>query len=106
MQEISASQELKQVLDSGAIQTGLKNTASNAKPIVENLKKQFDNIDTRQVFKGIGQEIILGSGVQAAVNNTKSTNKIKGTLKNSISAVKNSVPKDKFKGLAELHLNK
>ena len=38
--------------------------------------------------------------MQAAANNTKSTNKIKGTLKNSISAVKNSVPKDKFKELA------
>ena len=93
------SEELNQVLSSGAVQTGLKNTAENAKPIVENLKKQFSTIDT-QAFKGIGQEIILGSGVQAAVNNTKSTNKIKGTLKNSISAVKNSVPKDKFKELA------
>ena len=93
------SEELNQVLSSGAVQTGLKNTAENAKPIVENLKKQFSTIDT-QAFKGIGQEIILGSGVQAAANNTKSTNKIKGTLKNSISAVKNSVPKDKFKELA------
>ena len=49
-----ASAELKQVLDSGAIQTGLKNTAANAKPIVENLKKQFANVDT-QAFKAIGQ---------------------------------------------------
>ena len=96
----TASQELKQVLDSGALQTGLKNTAANAKPIVEGLKKQFDNIDT-QAFKAIGQEIILGSGVQAAVANTKSTNKIKNTLKNTLSEVQNSIPKDKFKGLAE-----
>ena len=95
-----ASAELKQVLDSGAVQTGLKNTAANAKPIVENLKKQFANVDT-QAFKAIGQEIILGSGVQAAAANTKSTNKIKNTLKNTLSEVKNSVPKDKFKGLAD-----
>ena len=95
-----ASAELKQVLDSGAIQTGLKNTAANAKPIVENLKKQFSNVDT-QAFKAMGQEIILGSGIQAAVNNTKSTNKIKNTLKNTLSEVQNSIPKDKFKGLAE-----
>ena len=95
-----ASAELKQVLDSGAVQTGLKNTAANAKPIVENLKKQFANVDT-QAFKAIGQEIILGSGVQAAAANTKSTNKIKNTLKNTLSEVQNSVPKDKFKGLAD-----
>ena len=43
----TASQELKQVLDSGALQTGLKNTAANAKPIVEGLKKQFDNIESK-----------------------------------------------------------
>ena len=95
-----ASAELKQVLDSGAVQTGLKNTAANAKPIVENLKKQFSNVDT-QAFKAMGQEIILGSGVQAAVANTKSTNKIKNTLKNTLSEFKNSVPKDKFKSLSE-----
>ena len=92
--------ELKQVLESGAVTTGLKNTAANAKPIVENLKKQFDTVDT-QAFKAMGQEIILGSGIQAAVNNTKSTNKIKNTLKNTLSEVQNSIPKDKFKGLAE-----
>ena len=92
--------ELKQVLESGAVQTGLKNTAANAKPIVENLKKQFSNVDT-QAFKAMGQEIILGSGVQAAVANTKSTNKIKNTLKTTLSEVQNSIPKDKFKGLAE-----
>ena len=96
----SATGELKQVLDSGAVQTGLKNTAANAKPIVENLKKQFANVDT-QAFKAIGQEIILGSGVQAAAANTKSTNKIKNTLKNTLSEVQNSIPKDKFKGLAD-----
>jgi hypothetical protein len=95
-----ASAELKQVIDSGAIQTGLKNTAANAKPIVENLKKQFSTVDT-QAFKAIGQEIILGSGVQAAAANTKSTNKIKNTLKNTLSEVKNAVPQDKFKGLAD-----
>ena len=95
----NASAEFKQVLDSGALQTGLKNTAANAKPIVEGLKRQFDNIDT-QAFKAIGQEIILGSGVQAAVANTKSTNKIKNSLKNTLSEVKNSIPKDKFKSLA------
>ena len=92
--------ELKQVLESGAVTTGLKNTAANAKPIVENLKKQFDTVDT-QAFKAMGQEIILGSGIQAATNNTKSTNKIKNTLKNTLSEVQNSIPKDKFKGLAE-----
>ena len=95
-----ASAELNQVLASGAVQTGLKNTAANAKPIVENLKKQFDTVDT-QAFKAMGQEIILGSGIQAATNNTKSTNKIKNTLKNTLSEVQNSIPKDKFKGLAE-----
>ena len=95
-----ASAELKQVIDSGAIQTGLKNTAANAKPIVENLKKQFSTVDT-QAFKAIGQEIILGSGVQAAAANTKSTNKIKNTLKNTLNEVKNAVPQDKFKGLAD-----
>ena len=94
-----ASAELKQVIDSGAIQTGLKNTAANTKPIIENLKKNFSTVDT-QAFKAIGQEIILGSGVQAAAANTKSTNKIKGTLKNTLSEVKNAVPQDKFKGLA------
>ena len=94
-----ATSELNQVLNSGALQSGLKNTAANAKPIIENLKKQFENIDT-QAFKAIGQEIILGSGIQAAANNTKSTNKIKNTLKNTLSEVKNSIPKDKFKGLA------
>jgi len=96
----AATGELKQVLDSGAVQTGLKNTAANAKPIIENLKKNFENVDT-QAFKGIGQEIILGSGVQAAVANTKSTNKIKNTLKNTLDEVKTAIPKDKFKGLAE-----
>ena len=96
----SATGELKEVLDSGAIQTGLKNTAANAKPIVENLKKQFANIDT-QAFKAMGQEIILGSGVQAAVANTKSTNKIKNVLKNKLPDIKNAIPQDKFKGLAE-----
>ena len=95
-----ASAQLKQVIDSGAIQTGLKNTAANAKPIIENLKKNFSTVDT-QAFKAIGQEIILGSGVQAAVANTKSTNKIKNSLKNTLSEVKNSIPKDKFKNLAE-----
>ena len=94
-----ATSELNQVLNSGALQSGLKNTAANAKPIIENLKKQFENIDT-QAFRAIGQEIILGSGIQAAANNTKSTNKIKNTLKNTLSEVKNSIPKDKFKGLA------
>ena len=94
-----ASAELKQVIDSGAVQTGLKNTAANTKPIIENLKKNFSTVDT-QAFKAIGQEIILGSGVQAAAANTKSTNKIKGTLKNTLSEVKNAVPQDKFKGLA------
>ena len=100
LEQLVDSEEIKQVLDSGAIQTGLKNTAENAQPIIENLKKQFNTIDT-QAFKGIGQEIILGSGVQAAVANTKSTNKIKNTLKNTLSEVQNSIPKDKFKGLAE-----
>ena len=95
-----ASAELKQVIDSGAIQTGLKNTAANAKPIVENLKKNFSTVDT-QAFKAIGQEIILGSGVQAAAANTKSTNKIKNTLKNTLSEVKNGIPQEKFKGLAD-----
>jgi len=92
--------ELKQVLESGAVTTGLKNTAANAKPIVENLKKQFSNIDT-QAYKAMGQEIILGSGIQASVNNTKSTNKINNSLKNTLSEVQNSIPKDKFKVLAE-----
>ena len=100
LEQLVDSEEIKQVLDSGAIQTGLKNTAENAQPIIENLKKQFNTVDT-QAFKGIGQEIILGSGVQAAVANTKSTNKIKNTLKNTLSEVQNSIPKDKFKGLAE-----
>ena len=95
-----ASAELKQVIDSGAIQTGLKNTVANAKPIVENLKKQFSTVDT-QAFKAIGQEIILGSGVQAAAANTKSTNKIKNVLKNKLPDIKNAIPQDKFKGLAE-----
>ena len=100
LEQLVDSDELKQVLESGAVTTGLKNTAANAKPIVENLKKQFSNVDT-QAFKAMGQEIILGSGVQAAVNNTKSTNKIKNTLKNTLSEVQNSIPKDKFKGLAD-----
>ena len=100
LEQLVDSEELKQVLDSGAVQTGLKNTAANAQPIVENLKKQFNTVDT-QAFKAVGQEIILGSGVQAAAANTKSTNKIKNTLKNTLSEVQNSVPKDKFKGLAE-----
>jgi len=100
LEQLVDSEEIKQVLDSGAVQTGLKNTASNAQPIIENLKKQFDTVDT-QAFKAMGQEIILGSGVQAAVANTKSTNKIKNTLKNTLSEVQNSIPKDKFKGLAE-----
>ena len=95
-----ASAELKQVIDSGAIQTGLKNTAANTKPIIENLKKNFSTVDT-QAFKAIGQEIILGSGVQAAAANTKSTNKIKNTLKNTLSEVKNGIPQEKFKGLAD-----
>ena len=100
LEQLVDSEELKQVLDSGAVQTGLKNTAANAKPILDNLKKNLENVDT-QAFKAIGQEIILGSGVQAAVANTKSTNKIKNTLKNTLSEVQNAVPKDKFKGLAE-----
>ena len=78
----------------------MKNTVANTKPIVENLKKKFSTIDT-QAFKAIGQEIILGSGVQAAVNNTKSTNKIKNVLKNKLPDIKNAIPQDKFKGLAE-----
>ena len=100
LEQLVDSEEIKQVLDSGAIQTGLKNTAANAQPIIENLKKQFNTVDT-QAFKGIGQEIILGSGVQAAVNNTKSTNRINNSLKNTLGEYQNSIPKDKFKVLAE-----
>ena len=100
IEQIVDPDELKQVLESGAVQTGLKNTAANAKPIIENLKKQVSTIDT-QAYKALGQEIILGSGIQAAAANTKSTNKIKNTLKNTLSEVQNSIPKDKFKGLAD-----
>ena len=46
-----ASAELNQVLASGSVQTGLKNTAANAKPIVENLKKQFDIIFPYEDYK-------------------------------------------------------
>ena len=100
LEQLVDADELKQVLKSGAVQTGLKNTAANSKPILENLKRQFENVDT-QAFKAIGQELILGSGKQASTSNTKSTNKIKNQLKNTLNEVNNSVPKDKFKNLAE-----
>ena len=94
-----AASELKDMLDSGAIQTGLKNSADNAKPIIEGLKRQFANIDT-QAFSAIGQEIILAQGIAASSSNSKVMNNIKNKVKNALN-FKDAVPTEKLKGLAQ-----
>jgi len=94
------SSELEGFISGAASQTGIKGATANSRELVESLKKKYAYPDT-QSFKGIGQEIILGSGVQAAANNTKSTSKVKNVLKNKLSTIKNGIPQDKFKGLAE-----
>ena len=92
-----ASEELTNVLKSGAVQTGLSDT----KEIVEGLKKKYGFPEV-QAFKDIGKEVVLASGVAQMANNTKVTNGIKNTLKNSLPDIKNSVPKDKFKEISSV----
>ncbi|MBO03135.1 MAG: hypothetical protein CMG35_10900, partial [Candidatus Marinimicrobia bacterium] len=94
------SSELEGFISGAASQTGIKGNAQNSRELVESLKKKYAYSDT-QAYKGIGQEIILGSGKQAADNNTKSTSKVKNVLKNKLSTIKNGVPQEKFKGLSE-----
>ena len=90
-----ASQELTNVINSGKLQTGLSDTQE----IVEGLKRKYGFPEV-QAFKDIGKEVILGSGTEGSNNNTKVTNSIKSKLKNSLGDIKNAIPKDKFKELA------
>ena len=91
----NASTELQNVLNSGKAQTGLSDT----KDIIEGLKRKYGFPEV-QAFKDIGREVLLGSGIEGSNNNSKVTNSIKNKLKNSLSDIKNAVPKDKFKELA------
>ena len=91
----NASTELQNVLNSGKAQTGLSET----KDIIEGLKRKYGFPEV-QAFKDIGREVLLGSGIEGSNNNSKVTNSIKNKLKNSLSDIKNAVPKDKFKELA------
>ena len=98
------SEELKQVMEGGATQTGVKNDLNNAaessRKIVESLKKKFQYPDT-QAFKAIGQEIIYAQGAGGSESNAKATNQIKNTLKNTLTEMKSMPFKDKFKGVFE-----
>ena len=89
------TEDAKQLLDSGAVQTGLNDT----KQIVEGLKKKYGFPEV-QAFKDIGKEVLLASGQSGANTNTKVTNGIKNKLKNSLPNIQNSIPKDKFKEIA------
>ena len=91
----NASEELKNVINSGKAQTGLSDTQE----IVEGLKRKYGFPEV-QAFKDIGKEVIFGSGTEGSNNNTKVTNSLKSKLKNSLGDIKNAVPKDKFKELA------
>ena len=91
----NASTELQNVLNSGKAQTGLSET----KDVIEGLKRKYGFPEV-QAFKDIGREVLLGSGIEGSNNNSKVTNSIKNKLKNSLSDIKNAVPKDKFKELA------
>ncbi len=95
-----ATSELNEVLESGAIETGIKNTISNTKPIIEGLQKKFAYIDT-QAFKDIGREVVFASGAAAAADNSKATNNIKNALKNTLSEMKSLTVKESFKGIFE-----
>ena len=91
----NASTELQNVLNSGKAQTGLSET----KDIIEGLKRKY-GFPEIQASIDIGKEVLLGSGVEGSNNNSKVTNGIKNKLKNSLSDIRNAVPKDKFKELA------
>ena len=91
----NASEELKNVINSGKAQTGLSDTQE----IVEGLKRKYGFPEV-QAFKDIGKEVIFGSGTEGSNNNTKVTNSLKSKLKNSLGDIRNAVPKDKFKELA------
>ena len=91
----NASEELKNVINSGKTQTGLSDTQE----IVEGLKRKYGFPEV-QAFKDIGKEVIFGSGTEGSNNNSKVTNSLKSKLKNSLGDIKNAVPKDKFKELA------
>ena len=91
-----ASEQFKQVLESGAIQTGAKNT----KDIVEGLKRKY-GFPSTQAFKDIGREIIFASGSKGSADNSKATNDIKNTLKNTLTEMKSLTVKDSFKGIFE-----
>ena len=95
-----ATSELNEVLESGAIETGIKNTIANTKPIIEGLQKKFAYIDT-QAFKDIGREVVFASGAAAAADNSKATNNIKNALKNTLSEMKSLTVKESFKGIFE-----
>ena len=97
----NATEELTNVLNSGAVQTGLKDAAASSEEIIDNLKKQFGSKEV-QAFKDIGKEVVLAGGIASANNNTKVTNGIKNKLKNALPDIKNSIPKDKFKGIANV----
>ena len=95
-----AGSELQQVLESGAVETGIKNTVSNAKPIIQGLQKKLAYIDT-QAFKDIGREVVFASGAAQAADNSKATNNIKNTLKNTLTEMKSLTVKESFKGIFE-----
>ena len=95
-----ATAELQQVLESGAVETGIKNTVENAKPIIQGLQKKLAYIDT-QAFKDIGREVVFASGIAAAADNSKATNNIKNALKNTLSEMKSLTVKESFKGIFE-----
>ena len=95
-----SSAELQQVLESGAVETGIKNTVSNAKPIIQGLQKKLAYIDT-QAFKDIGREVVFASGAAQSADNSKATNNIKNTLKNTLTEMKSLTVKESFKGIFE-----
>ena len=95
-----ATSELNEVLESGAIETGIKNTIANTKPIIDGLQKKFAYIDT-QAVKDIGREVVFASGAAAAADNSKATNNIKNALKNTLSEMKSLTVKESFKGIFE-----
>ena len=95
-----AGSELQQVLESGAVETGIKNTVSNAKPIIQGLQKKLAYIDTL-AFKDIGREVVFASGAAQAADNSKATNNIKNTLKNTLTEMKSLTVKESFNGIFE-----
>ena len=95
-----ASTELQQVLQSGALQTGLNEATTSATQMLEGLNRKY-GYPTAQAFSALGQEIIYAQGTRGAADNAKPMNSIKNTLKNTLTEMKSMTFKDKFKGVFE-----